>query len=485
MLSTVEEWKFFRLPQEQLIKSCKGTDKVCPCGKKAKCIDMDLKTPTNNSIDSTYTEELVTHMLDSGTYLPVFRVMNDHLTTYMRKYCESKGKVIYGRDVIVSLKGGTVFSILAIAFLSSIKVERISEFVRNHSQMMKINDIDFEVFVKNPSDTPTVIKLSAMALYDVRATLLRTGVLSSLEEFSDGSRANDRLSSDNIVLPISKSPPKCRQCNTLLLPVPSVLRSKGNKWYRPDWLDGPEGSGRTATNLPISSNETLKRIFGAEVVLFRMRKAVINNTPSAGSYAEIYDIAIPLHGDPIHNVILKNHRYPWFVRSEKDDMYMCSPRYMYYTLRHTFFLEDIPPWQILKMEKKLARLVFCLIMVACVEEKRSVSTVLEACHRCCNSLLPTQHDLIKNKKVAKNGLLFFPFDEFVRDVKTSFEKFGYNQDFAEKIIAIAQKFETALSNRKSNMIMTFESNLDFGKTIRKVAPISTGKTERGKKWQPR
>lgn len=456
----LQEWKFFNISTERLAQECRGAQKVCACGPKAKCIQMELGAPTANSIDNTYTQELVEHMIDQDTYLPVLNVMNRHLTNYFRSYCEESGRE-YGKNLILSLKGGTVFSILVVGFLKAIKFRRPSSFVDRYFPMMKINDIDFEVFTDDTfdfSDIMKVAKLSVMAMYDVRSSLISSGVLHRLQKFSDGSDANHRLHSDNIVTPVTKPPPKCRHCNTLVMPVPSVLRSSDKKWYRPDWTGGDKHQ-RALTNLPISANHTLKRIFGADVLLFRMRKAVRNATPSAGSFAEIYDIAVPFHRDPIHKVLLSNSRRRWFVHSKRDDLYMCSAHYMYYTLRHTLFLENVAPWNVLKVEKKLARLVFCLIMVSVVEEKRSVPATLKACADAGRALSSDDDTPLQTG--------FFPIDEFIDDVRNSFKKFGHHHGMIQTICALIDSFSDALSARQADIIVNAE-DLSFANVLRMI-----------------
>jgi hypothetical protein len=126
-------------------------------------------------------------------------------------------------------------------------------------------------------------------------------VFRGLVKYSDGCDAVSGAKSDNVIFPTDVKAPKCPQCNTMVLPVPSVLRSMHKTWYNPV---------RTSqySNMPISQNGTLGRLFGADVILLRLRKVakqVDGRGERKGGYAKIYDIAIPLHKDPIHTVYLE------------------------------------------------------------------------------------------------------------------------------------------------------------------------------------
>jgi hypothetical protein len=171
--AVASKWRFFKVPAD-IVKQCRSNQRnsdVCSCGTKAKCYDMPVRAPDSddNVVDQTYTTELVRHLLGlngGDGYFEVFKLLNDHIVSYMRRYCQETSRK-YGRDLIVAFKGGNVFSVLFLAFIDSLSVQAPG-LIDKYSKYIKINDLDFEVFARNEAfknifDVMDVAKIAAMS----------------------------------------------------------------------------------------------------------------------------------------------------------------------------------------------------------------------------------------------------------------------------------------------------------------------------------
>lgn len=440
VLSILKHWRFFKLP-ENAVQQCEGEGDVCKCGRKARCIHIPIKTPddSDNTIDQTYTSEIVSYMLKYQLFFEVFSLLNRQMVMYMMMYCKETRRQ-YGKNVIVAFKGGNAFTLLFFAFVHALRVQNLKESVVELYNILKINDMDFEVFTdesfKNFFDVVDIAKLSTISLYDVRDSLLKSNVFSKITTYSDGSHANRAVKSDQVIVPVDNTPPTCPRCNTMVMPVPSILRSNQKQWYRPDIAlcsvdegssSSPSVKPRCNTNLPISYNGTLKRLFGADVILLRMKKA-LRTSKNESQTAEIYDIAVPTRKDPIHRRMMQEKHKKWFYKTnDNDSIHVISPYYMYYSLRHTFFMEDIPPWKIFKLEKKLDRMIICLIMVAMIDENHDREYVMNELLRCARMLSSSQ-------SVSNSKVLSYPFREFMSDLQKAFKTFGQDKVFIQTTI---------------------------------------------------
>jgi hypothetical protein len=79
-------------------------------------------------------------------------------------------------------------------------------------------------------------------------------------------------------------------------------------------------------------------------------------------------------------------------------------------------MEDLPPWKTFKIEKKLGRLVICLVMVALVDSQASVSSIR-------NAVASLRDGLRANRPVAADTLVY-PFDEFQTDLLRAIRTYG-------------------------------------------------------------
>ena len=429
-IDVLKKWRFFHISNDAF-KQCVPTSKGCMCGPKARCFTMNTEAPTGTGDD-----EFVRELVERRVLYPMFHLLDTHLTSYLHRYCKATGKR-YGRDVVLSLKGGNVFAILMHAFLKCMRRD-MSILTDIFADACRLGDLDFEVCGDlDNNEVRDVAKLSAMALYDVRISLQET-VMSHLR----------RKKSDNVVMSVDNGPKSCPQCNVLFMPVPSVLRSVEGAWYRPETVFGE--LTQTMTSLPISYNTTLKRLFGADVILLRM-KAVVGE-----KQGEIYDISIPFHTDPIHAHLMK-HSCTWFFKTT-DEVHIASTRYFLYTLRHTFFLENIAVWNVFKLAKKMVRYILCLIMVCVIDEKHTLEDALDACRITADILADRYESSLSHVK---------PFDEFLQDMKNTVEQFGDNVEFRREIAGLFEAIATRLHGDYNGTVTKreFQKHLNVRATV--------------------
>lgn len=443
MEETLREWRFVDAMDDVAHQQCqrvarrgksdKNKRQMCECGAFTKCHEMDTVRSAaarqHEDGKPSATDQFVEYIATSGKFLPVVRLLGDHLRAYMAAFCKESA-LEYGTDVVVCLKGGNAFSMLTVAFVTAAGHADLDAFVGRNVDVLRLGDIDFDVFLgaRAQRHAGDVALLMAMALYDVRWALSKSGVLDGLT-YSNGAGVADAPRSDTIVTQIDgRAPRQCPRCNTYITAVPSVLRSKKNKWYRPDGGGGGDATGKT--HLPISLNNTLKRSVGADVVLMRIKNFCRNRDA-----AEIYDVAMALPGDPMHESILaQSAGRALFLKCRaqggEDVLHISGPYSTYHALRHTFFFEDPAPWEVFKRAKKIKRMAFAMAFVAVHDGGATVRSGIEQCLACAEALADPE---------KRGGLaLVFPFDEFVADTVRAVRTRGDNPAFrSEAALACA------------------------------------------------
>lgn len=415
---------------------------------------LNIDGPKDADVDNSHTEQLTRHLLrvrNGEGYVRLMTLLHDHLRGYMQQYCRDMGRR-FSSQLVLAAKGGNVFSALFCAFFDCLlSPQRTDALLTDHAALVHINDLDFEVFTDSSfrfAEIMDVAKLSAMALCDVRSSLVESPLLRKAE-FSDGLSPQPR--SDSVVVPVDKPPAGCTAgCNTLYMPVPSVLYSNEQAWYRPD-------GGRDATLFPISCNHTLKRLFGAEVVLLRMKMAL-----GHGASAEVYDIAVPLHRDPIHRHMLADRRQTWFLK-DSAGVQLASTHYMYYTLCYTLFEEGIAPWNTFKVDKKLQRLILCIVFCSVIDQSCPIPHVREACLT-----------IAKDPVSRHNASLPQHFAQFRRDIWRAATQHGKPpRDFVNSMRTAFNSAAALLGD--SNKVRLdrgdFLQELDMARTIRRCATL--------------